>query len=348
MKLAERVNLDFGDLDRDLVFLKQLGVSEIGIMVKEWDPKFGATPAWWESPASGLRRTPYFHVEDLRALKSWIEGHGFNLYSIMGLNFTKSARLRPDEPGYGEAIENVKKSIRNMGEVGIPQYAGGSRGFAGPAVPSPFKLNHWRTSVVYGRGGAQMVRYTDAVAQQAEPLETGPVDEAEIWDDTRAWMDEVLPVAENAGVTLVHHPADPPVPALRGIAKILKSAEDFDKLFSLYPSPANKMVFCLGCFSQRYAPDGVVAAIKRFGDRIAEVHFRNVQGDMCEFTECYPDEGKLDMIKVMETLKNVGYDGPVVIDHTPHGIDDTVYGHRGRAFGFGYLRGILQAIGASN
>lgn len=347
MKLAERVNLDFGDLDRDMVFLRQLGVTELGLMVKDWDPKYGKTENWQESPASGLRRTPYFRVEDLKALKDWVEGYGFNLYSIMAKNFANSPRMRPGDAGYRDAIENVKRSIRNMGEVGIAQYAGGSRGFAGPAIASPFKMNHWRTSAVEGRGGAGMVRYTHAIAETAPLSPLGRITAEEVWDDTRAFLDEVMPVAEDAGVALVHHPADPPVENLCGIDKILKDVEDFERMFEMYPSPSNKMVFCLGCFSQRYDQQGVVAAIRRLGDRIAEVHFRNVDGDLTEFTEVYPDEGKLDMVTVMGTLKEAGYDGPVVIDHTPHGIDDTVYGHRGRAFGFGYLRGILQAVGAS-
>jgi mannonate dehydratase len=193
-----------------------------------------------------------------------------------------------------------------------------------------------------------MVGYEDRLAQAVEPEKIAPIAEEDVWQDTQAFLAEITPVAEAAGVMLSHHPADPPVPSLRGVAKILKSAEDFDRLFEMSPSPANKMIFCLGCFSQLYEPSKVYDAIRHFKDRIAEIHFRNVQGDMSDFTEVYPDEGKLDMVAVLRTLKEVGYTGPVVIDHTPHGTDDTVYGHRGRAFAFGYLRGILQAIGASD
>ncbi|AJE46362.1 mannonate dehydratase [Celeribacter indicus] len=246
MRVAERVNLDFVDLDRDMKFLRQLGVTDLGIMIKEWDKNYGAEPAWYESPASGLRHTDYFELKDLRALKQWVESYGLRLYSIMGLNFARRVRLRPGEPGYAEAIENVKRSILNMGEVGIPQYSGGSRGFAGPAIASPFGLNHWRTSVVEGRGGAQMVRYSEAVARTADPAEIAPVSEEEVWSDTFAFLEQVSPVAAAAGVTLCHHPADPPVPVQRGVAKILKSRADFDRLFATVSGEANKMIFCLG------------------------------------------------------------------------------------------------------
>ena len=36
-------------------------------------------------------------------------------------------------------------------------------------------------------------------------------------------------------------------------------------------------------------------------------------------------------------------DGFVIDDHVPHVVDDTVWGHRGRAYATGYIAGVLRA-----
>lgn len=346
MRLAERVNLDIADLDSDMQFLRQLGVTDLGLMIKPWDKQFGERPHWYETPASGLRLSEYMHVEDLVAARDWVESYGLRLYSIMDMRLGMGPRVRPGEVEYVRKIDNIKKTIRNMGEAGIPQLAGGSRGFAGVDVKSPFGLNHWRTSVEAGRGGAKVVRFDLETVKSAPMDPVAPVPVEEIWADTEHFLDEVTPVAEAAGVTICHHPADPPLPMLAGVAKILCDISDYDRLFRTFPGDTNKMIFCLGCFSQMLDPEGVYGAIRHFGDKIAEVHFRNVLGDMNDFTEVYPDEGKLDMVEVVRALKDIGYDGPVVVDHTPKGVGDTAYGHRGRAFAFGYIKGLLQSAGA--
>ena len=41
----------------------------------------------------------------------------------------------------------------------------------------------------------------------------------------------------------------------------------------------------------------------------------------------------------------VGYKDIIIPDHTPHGAGDTEYGHRGRAYAIGYMKGLMQATG---
>ncbi len=167
-----------------------------------------------------------------------------------------------------------------------------------------------------------------------------------MWDNLAYFLRAVIPVAEAVGVRMVVHPADPQVPSLAGIARILRSSADYDRLFDLVPSAHNAMVFCLGCFAQMLDSDGVYDAIRHFGGcgRIGYVHFRNVTGTLERFTEVYPDEGKLDMAAVMRIFDQLGYDGHVIPDHTPHGTGDSAMGHRGFAFEIGYMRGLMQAV----
>ena len=88
-----------------------------------------------------------------------------------------------------------------------------------------------------------------------------------------------MPVAEEAGVRLALHPDDPPLSPLRGIARIVRTLDAYDRVFELQPSPANGMTLCQG--NVALMTDDLPAAIRRFGaaGRIHFVHFRDVAGD---------------------------------------------------------------------
>ena len=44
------------------------------------------------------------------------------------------------------------------------------------------------------------------------------------------------------------------------------------------------------------------------------------------------------------TIGEVDFDGVLIVDHSPHVVDDTDWGHRGRAFAMGYMKALKQAI----
>ena len=49
------------------------------------------------------------------------------------------------------------------------------------------------------------------------------------------------------------------------------------------------------------------------------------------------------MFDVVRKLKESGFNGFMIDDHVPHLVNDTPYGHRGRAYATGYLRALLAA-----
>jgi mannonate dehydratase len=59
--------------------------------------------------------------------------------------------------------------------------------------------------------------------------------------------------------------------------------------------------------------------------------------------EVYPDNGVMDYAQIIRALRDVGYDGIVMPDHTPHH-DDPASGLQGQAFAFGYIKALIQAI----
>ena len=115
-------------------------------------------------------------------------------------------------------------------------------------------------------------------------------------------------------------------------------------------SEAWSLDLCLGCCSEMVGgAANVEAMIRHFGPkgRIAYVHFRDVQGTMPSFQECFIGEGNFDALATMRFLRDVGFDGFLIDDHVPRMIDDTPYCHRGRAHAVGYMQGMLTALNAT-
>ena len=90
----------------------------------------------------------------------------------------------------------------------------------------------------------------------------------------------------------------------------------------------------------------MIRAIRHFcGEgKIIYVHFRDVQGNIPCFNECFINEGNVDPYEVMKTLKEVGFTGFMITDHVPHMVDDTDWNHRGRAYAVGYMTAILEMV----
>jgi len=170
-------------------------------------------------------------------------------------------------------------------------------------------------------------------------------DESELWDNYQGFLEEVLPVAEEAGVQLALHPADPPtVEQLGGIPRLFRNVEAFERAMEIVPSDNHGLKLCLGCFSEMPETD-VTEVIEQFGrnDDIVFVHFRDVVGTWPSFTETFvdDDQSNFDPLSAIETLQHVGFDGAVVPDHVPDIVGDTEWGHRSRAHAVSYLNGLL-------
>ena len=144
-----------------------------------------------------------------------------------------------------------------------------------------------------------------------------PVAEERLWESLGWFLERAVPVAEEAGVRLALHPDDPPLSPLRGIGRIVRSLDAYDRVFELQPSPANGMTLCQG--NVALMTDDLPAAIRRFGaeGRIHFVHFRDVRGTPERFVETFVDDGPTDMAACIRAYLEAGVDAPLRTDHSP-------------------------------
>jgi mannonate dehydratase len=154
----------------------------------------------------------------------------------------------------------------------------------------------------------------------------------------------LTPVAEEAGVKLAAHPDDPPLPTMRGHARLVHQPELYQRLLDRKPSPANALEFCIGTLAEMAAGD-VYAAVDQYSrqKKIAYVHLRNVHGRAPTYHETFIDDGDVDMLRVLRILKTNGYDGVLIPDHTPQMTCNAPW-HAGMAHALGYMRAALQSL----
>lgn len=172
--------------------------------------------------------------------------------------------------------------------------------------------------------------------------------EEDLWDNLKAFLEKVIPVAEECGVNLAIHPDDPPW-GIFGLPRIITGKENLERFLKLVDSPANGLTFCtgsLGCTSK----NDIVDMIRTFGKRIHFAHLRNVKWDgERDFHEtAHPSScGSLDMLEIVKALVESGFDGYVRPDHGRMIWGETGrygYGLYDRALGATYIAGLFEAV----
>lgn len=286
----------------------------------------------------------YWHESDLRRLRDEVAAEGLVLEALENVPIHFYDKVMLGRPGWEDQLDNYCRTIRNMGAVGI--------GLLGHHFMPTFV---WRTSLeTEGRGGARVSSFDADFVPGGNRIDypqvppTEQVSLEQMWVNYGRFLDATLPVAEAAGVRLALHPDDPPVAAIGGVARLFDSPEALGRAMERSGgSPAWGMNLCLGTVSEMVGgADAVARAIDLLGPtgRIFYVHFRQVQGTVPRFQECFLGEGNYSPAQVLRQLQAVGFDGFLLDDHVPHMTDDTPYGHRARAHAIGYMQGLLSAL----
>ena len=101
------------------------------------------------------------------------------------------------------------------------------------------------------------------------------MDRKDLKMNMRLFLEEVGPVAKEAGVRLAVHPDDPPW-SIMGLPRIVSCAEDFRDILSFYDDGVNGICFCTGSLSAREDND-LPAMVEEFGSSINAVHLRSTR-----------------------------------------------------------------------
>ncbi|HEX2036243.1 MAG TPA: mannonate dehydratase [Chloroflexota bacterium] len=279
------------------------------------------------------------HEADFSAMRRRVEAHGLELTVLHCGGLPKDKIVRGQEGREAQA-RNWAAVVRGIGSAGVPLTATTFQG-----------LGHFRTPPTDGRGGAQYSTFRlaelESTGQRSWEHPGRPhevITEAQMWDSLRWFYERVIPVAEEAGVRICLHPDDPPIPdPLGGAARITSSIENYHRIFDLVPGTANAMLFCQGCVAEMGVD--IYDAIRSIGQRgkIGFVHFRDIRGTPYDFVETFIDEGQHDMLAAMQTYKEVGFEGPFMLDHTPRlpAPYDQSHGH---AYANGYIKALIQVV----
>ncbi len=287
-------------------------------------------------------------AEELLTIKKQIEAEGLVLEAIENLDPAYWYDVLLDGPKRAVQMENVKKLVRSVGAAGIP-ILGYNFSIAGVAgrVTGPF-----------ARGGAQSVG-VDGVDQTPLPLgmvwnmiydRNAPpgtlpaVGSQELWRRLTRFLEELVPVAEEADVVLAAHPDDPPAPTVRGTPRLVYRPDLYQRLLDAKPSRSNALEFCVGTIAEMTEGD-VYEATDRYSaqGKLAYVHLRNVRGKIPRYHEVFIDEGDIDVPRILAILKKNRYTGVLIPDHTPL-LECVAPWHAGMAYAVAYIRAALRMM----
>jgi mannonate dehydratase len=288
-------------------------------------------------------------VGELQRIRREIEDAGLILEAIENLDPAIWYDILLDGPQRLQQIEHVKTIVRRMGEAGIP-VLGYNFSIAGVCG---------RVSGPWGRGGSITVGMDGPVDDM--PIAKGTVwnmiyDEhaaagslpsithEELWRRFEGFLQELVPVAEQAGVRLAAHPDDPPMPMMRQQPRLVYQPHMYQRLLDLVPSENNALELCVGTVAEM-TEGSVYDAVDRYSrqGKIAYMHLRNVVGKVPHYRETFIDEGDVDMIRILSILKMNGFQGVVIPDHTPQMTCPAPW-HAGMAHTIGFVQAALAML----
>ena len=177
-----------------------------------------------------------------------------------------------------------------------------------------------------------------------------------------AFLRDIIPAAEEAGVVLAIHPDDPPF-SLFGLPRVVSTADDARYLTTEVDSIHNGLTMCAGSYGARSDND-LVAMVREFGSRIQFVHLRNIKreadGSFYESEHLSGDNDIVGLVGALLSQERERADNGVAYSQIPmrpdhgHAMGDEKndpnvrpgYSYAGRMKGLAELRGVIHTISA--
>ena len=232
-------------------FAKQCGCTHLVIHLVDYfrssrsnqpgDQPVGDDSGW------GLAGDPnrIWSYEELVAIRRDINAAGLELEAIENFDPAHWHDVLLDGPKKPQQLENLKQLIRNVGKAGIPVF-GYNFSIAGVAgrVKGPFARGDAEAVGMDGPSDKPLPNgmvWNMVYDRHAMPGVVPSATPEQLWSRLKDFLDALIPVAEEAGVTLAAHPDDPPMPTVRAQPRLVYQPELYQKLIDLKPSPRNAL-----------------------------------------------------------------------------------------------------------
>lgn len=295
----------------------------------------------WVIATGGLRGRKEQYLEFLQKQKAAFEAVGMKIAGVEG-HPVPFGRIKMGVEGRDDEIENTKWAIEALNKIGVNMIC--YNFMAG--------LDWTRTRQdVEERGGAITAEFDANDPAMQKPLPAGEISEEKMWSNIEYFLKAVMPVADKFKMKMALHPDDPPLSPLRGVARIVSSKRNYERIMNIVPSPYNGVTFCQANFL--LMKEDIYSLAKEWcaRNKVFFVHYRDVRGDRTKFRETFHDNGPTDMVRMLEVYSKAGFVGPIRPDHAPALANETQNGRYtgytigGKIFAFGYMKGIMDSLG---
>jgi len=323
--------------------------------------------------ATHLTRIPVgdvWSMDEINLVKDEINSYGLEMEVIESLNIHED--IKKGLPSRDMLIDNYIESMRNLAKAGVkcicynfmpvmdwyrsnlymPLSDGSSAMAYSHSEASKLTLEAITTSMINGANDFSLPGWEpERFSQMAEDIQFYQnVSSEEYFKNIKYFLDAVVPVAEEVDINFAVHPDDPPFP-LFNLPKVVNSKESIDKYLNLNTSKRNGLTLCTGSLGAGIHND-VVDIAKTFTSegKVHFVHLRNVKHTSeTDFHESahLSSEGDLDMLAIVKTLYENGFDGYIRPDHGRMIWDEVGrpgYGLYDRALGATYINGLWEAV----
>ncbi|MDN7242967.1 mannonate dehydratase [Planococcus sp. N028] len=304
--------------------------------------------------------------EEIKEEVDYIQSLGFHVDVVESVNVHESIKLGNAERDH--YIENYKETIRNLSEFGVKVICYNFMPIFDWTRTEMFHpLEDGSTALFFEKAKVDSIDPKELVREVSEASDlTLPgwepekldritelfdaykeIDEAKLWGNLAFFLNEIIPVAEEAGIKMAIHPDDPPF-SIFGLPRIITGEKSYEKLIQISDSPSNAFTMCTGSMGASLS-NNMVKIAKKYASRAPFAHIRNVKvydnGDFTE-TSHYTSDGSIDIKGVVKELHAQNYGGYVRPDHGRHIWGEVCrpgYGLYDRALGIMYLLGLWDA-----